>query len=342
MKTTNAEEIQPGQSWEIDLFRPEDGEGVAGLFLAVYGEGYPIRTYLDPDRLREENAAGRTISSVARTPRGDIVAHNALFRSAPFEGIYETGAGLVHPLYRGGKGLFTGVIEHGLTKAAPAFGLSGVYGESVCNHVFSQKACRSLGMTSHALEVDLMPAEAYVKEMAAAGRVASLLEFITVKPRPHEVFVPPAYTDAFRFLYEGLEEERTLKEAAASLPPGRASEVSGRYFDFAGVARIAVRSAGEDLAARMETEEADMASKGARILQTWLNLGEPWVGEAADLLRSRGYFFGGLLPRWFDTDGMLMQKVDHRPHWEGIRLEFDRAKRIMARVRADWEASRGA
>ncbi len=342
MKTKDVQGIEPGQAWEVDLFRPEDGEGVAGLFLSVYGEGYPIRTYLDPDRLREENAAHRTISSVARTPRGDIVAHNALFRSAPFEGIYETGAGLVHPLYRGGKGLFTGVIEHGLTKAAPAFGLSGVYGESVCNHVFSQKACRSLGMTSHALEVDLMPAEAYVKEMTAAGRVASLLEFVSVKPRPHEVFIPTPYMDAFRFLYEGLEEERTLKEATAPLPAGRPSEVSGRFFDFAGVARIAVRSAGEDFAARLEAEEADMAEKGAQILQIWLNLGEPWVGEAVGLLRSRGYFFGGLLPRWFDTDGMLMQKLDHRPHWGEIRLEFDRAKRIMAGVRADWEASRVA
>jgi hypothetical protein len=342
MKREDVPEIEAGQCWEIDLFRPEDGEGVAGLFLTVYGEGYPIRTYLDPDRLREENASGRTISSVARTPRGDVVAHNALFRSAPFEGIYETGAGLVHPLYRGGKGLFTGVIAHGLTKAAPAFGLSGVYGESVCNHVFSQKACRSLGMTTHALEVDLMPAEAYVKEMAATGRVASLIEFISVKPRPQEVFIPAPYKDAFRFLYEGLGEERSLREAGAPLPSGRSSEVSGRYFDFAGVARIAVRSAGEDLPARMEAEESEMAAKGARILQAWLNLGEPWVGEAAGLLRSRGYFLGGLLPRWFDTDGMLMQKMDHRPHWEEIQLEFDRAKRITAAVRTDWEASSAA
>jgi hypothetical protein len=331
--------IEPGQPWEFDLFRPEDGEGVAGLFLTVYGEDYPIQTYLDPDRLRKENEAGRTISSVARTPSGDIVAHNALFRSAPFEGVYESGAGLVHPLYRGGKGLFTGLIEHGLREAAPAFGVSGVYGESICNHVFSQKACRSLGSISHALEVDLMPAQAYAKEGSATGRVASLLEFFTLKPRPHEVYIPPAYAEAFDFLYRALGDERSPKEATEPLPSGRASEVSARYFDFAGVARIAVPSAGEDLPSRMEAQEAEMIRRGAKVLQVWLNLGEPWVGDAAALLRSKGYFLGGLLPRWFDMDGMLMQRMEHRPHWEGIRLEFERARAIRDLVRSDWEAS---
>ena len=76
--------IEPGQLWEVDLFRPEDAKGVTQLFLSVYGKGYPIRTYIDPKALMEENAAGRIISSVARTPRGDIVGHNALFQSAPF------------------------------------------------------------------------------------------------------------------------------------------------------------------------------------------------------------------------------------------------------------------
>jgi len=34
-----------------------------------------------PEQLIEENAAGRTISSVARTSKGDIVGHNALFEA---------------------------------------------------------------------------------------------------------------------------------------------------------------------------------------------------------------------------------------------------------------------
>ena len=30
------------QSWVIDLFRPEDAEGVVGLYQAIYGECFPL------------------------------------------------------------------------------------------------------------------------------------------------------------------------------------------------------------------------------------------------------------------------------------------------------------
>ena len=133
-------DIEPGQSWEVDLFRPEDAPGVTRLFRLVYGKGYPIRTFMDPEKLIEENAAGRTVSSVARTPRGDIVGHNAIFNSAPFKKTYESGAGLVHPAYRGGAGIFTKTVAHGLEVAAVKCGVVTIFGEPVCNHTFSQKA----------------------------------------------------------------------------------------------------------------------------------------------------------------------------------------------------------
>jgi hypothetical protein len=61
------------------------------------------------------------------------------------------------------------------------------------------------------------------------------------------------------------------------------------------------------------------------------------VGQAVDVLRKRGYFLGGILPRWFDVDGMLMQKITGRPNWEGIQLFSDRAKKILELIKKDWE-----
>ena len=73
------------------------------------------------------------------------------------------------------------------------------------------------------------------------------------------------------------------------------------------------------------------------VIQVWLNLAWPWINTAVLDLQTRGYFLGGLLPRWFDTDGMLMQKIIGRPNWEGIQLYFDRAKKLLEWVRTDWE-----
>ncbi|MBN1106361.1 MAG: hypothetical protein JXL84_23345 [Deltaproteobacteria bacterium] len=336
---SDADDIEPGQDWEVDLFRPEDAEGVVRIFRSVYGAGYPVRTYVESRRLIEENAARRTLSSVARTPRGDIVGHNALFNSACHPGTYESGAGAVHAAYRGGKGIFTRMVDHGLEAAKTFPWVNTVFCEPVCNHVYSQKLTEKAGFVPRALEVDLMPAEAYVKEESAAGRVAAFLCFRTYRPRPHAVHLPAAYRDVFRFLYEGLDDDREFRVSEQGIPAGTASDIRPRVFDFARVARVAVHEVGEDFAAGLEGLEKDLRGKGVLVIQIWLNLACAWVGQAVEILRERGYFLGGALPRWFDDDGLLMQKILKRPDWEGINLYGDRAAEILRLVRADWERS---
>ncbi|MFH0994686.1 MAG: hypothetical protein V1844_04210 [Pseudomonadota bacterium] len=337
--TTQMHDIEPGQDWEVDLFRPEDAEGVVRIFRTVYGEGYPVRTYIDPQLLIEANAARRTISSVARTPRGDVVGHNALFNSAAHPGTYETGAGAVHGAYRGGKGIFTRMVDHGLEVAAAFPLINAVFGEPVCNHVFSQKLTEKAGFVLRALEVDLMPAAAYEKEASAAGRVAAFLTFRTFRPRPHAVYLPAAYRDVLHFLYENLDDDREFRISGDAVPAGIVSDIRPQFFDFAGVARVAVHEPGADFSSRLNVLEKELEDRRIQVIQIWLNLACPWVGEAIDVLISRGYFLGGALPRWFDSDGLLMQKILMKPDWDAINVYTDRAAEILKLVRQDWDRS---
>ncbi len=328
--------VEPGQSFEIDLFRPQDAPGVANLFRTVYGEGYPIRKFIEPELLVEENAIGRTISSVARTPRGDIIGHSALYNSAPYTGIYESGAGLVLPSYRATAGIFTSLVAHGLEVAADKFEVDLVYEESVCNHIFSQKAAANLGLVTRAIEIGLMPAEAYEEEKSATGRVAATLDFKTLRPKPQTVYLPVRYEDALRFLYDGLDDRRVLLLADKDLPSGK-STITTEFFDFARVARMAVNDAGSDFESVLKQHEVIALGKGMIVIQVWLKLSWPWVGKVVEFVRNRGYSLGGILPRWFDDDGMLMQKIMGEPNWEGIHLYTDRAKKLLELVRADWQ-----
>ncbi len=330
------DDIEPGQNYEFDLFRPEDAEGVSQLFRTVYGDSYPIKTFIEPKLLIEENATGRTISSVARTPKGDIVGHNALFHSAPYDRIYESGAGLVHPAYRGGKGIFTNLGVHG-QEVAKEFCIELIYGEPVCNHPFAQKATASVGWITQAIEVDLMPAQAYDKEKSASGRVTALLDFKTLKPKPHTVYLPAVYEESMRFIYSGLDDGRDLVLSRDELSSPMKTEIKTQVFDFAQVARLVVHEAGGDSGGVLEREERSVLEKGVVVLQVWLKLSWPWIGQVVDILRKRGFFLGGILPRWFDVDGMLMQKIIGQPNWEGIQLHFDRAKKILEIVKADWQ-----
>jgi len=329
--------IEPGQQWEIDLFRPEDAEGVRQLFLSVYGEGYPVRTYLTPSLLIAENAAGATISSVARTARGEIVGHNAIFTSAPYKGIYESGAGLVHKDYRGGKGIFDGVIAHGINVGAAKFNVEAVFFEAVCNHIFAQKSTQKAGGIIHAVEVDLMPASAYTKEKSAPGRVASLLGFLTIRPGPHRVYIPAVYEEETRYIYAGLDDDRDIAVSVGDVEKDAVTVMDVRYFDFAQVSRTAVSRTGADFEEGFLARERELLDQGAMVLQVSLNLSEPWVEMPVEFLRKIGYFFCGILPRWLDSDALLMTKIIHRPYWEDIQLHTDRAKRILEDVRTDWE-----
>ncbi len=330
-------DIEPGQTYEFDLFRPEDAEGVSQLFRTVYGDGYPIRTFINPQLLIEENASGRTISSVVRTLKGDIVGHMALFHSAPGERTCELGAGLVHPSYRGGKGIYTGLALYGQDVTAKRFSIEMAFGEPVCNHIFAQKGTAKMGWTTQAIEVDLMPAEAYDKEKSASGRVTALLDFKTLKPKPHTVYLPAIYEESMRFIYTGLDDERDIVLAQEGFPFSTKTEIKTQIFDFAQVARLAVHDIGADFEHVFEDEEKGVWEKGMVVIQVWLKLSWPWVGQAVEVLRRRGYFMGGVLPRWFDMDGMLMQKMVGEPNWSGIQLYSDRAKKILEMVRKDWE-----
>jgi hypothetical protein len=334
-----ANNIQAGQPWEVQRFEPGDAEGVVRLFKSVYGDGYPVRTYVEPDLLIRENKAGRTISSVARTPRGDIVGHNAMFNSAPHPGTFESGAGVVHAAYRGGKGIFTRMVSHGLELAAELPGVDAVFGEPVCNHPFTQKLMNTLAFVSSALEVDLMPAAAYAKEASASGRVAAFLAFRTCRTRPHAVFLPRDYAGDLPFFYQGLDDKRDFRISEDAPPAGSRTDLSHQVFDFAAVARVAVPGVGEDFAARMAALETTLTAAGVLVIQVWLNLGQSWVSAAVETLRARGYFLGGVLPRWFDTDGLLMQKICKLPDWDGICIASDRLGQILELVRADWQRS---
>ena len=61
--------------------------------------------------------------------------------------------------------------------------------------------------------------------------------------------------------------------------------------------------------------------------------GEAWNGVGVELLRQSGYFLGGLVLRWFDSDGLLMQKVLEMPPLDSIRLYSERAHRILRFIR---------
>ncbi len=325
----------PSLAFHIDRFRPEDAEGIVRLVRSVYGPHYPIALFYDPKALTDANREGRYLSFVARTNSGEIIGVNHLFPSTPNPVLLECGVGMVHREYRG-AGVNTQILQYIYEVFVPEHPyIETVFGEAVCNHLFQHRLMRRFCFIETAVELALMPAAAYSKEQSAFGRVATLDCFRSYQKKPHRVFLPEPYADMLQAITVRLDDARETTASIESIPISESSVIDMQVFDFAQVARITVRSIGPDFEKVFDALERDAIERNALVLQTWLNLGTPWVGKAVEMLRDRGYFFGGLLPRWFDTDGLLMQKLRCNPNYEEIQLLTDFSKELLAYIRQD-------
>lgn len=96
---------------------------------------------------------------------------------------------------------------------------------------------------------------------------------------------------------------------------------------------------GDDFADRLLEIENQARMKGAIVFQVFLDMTQPWIGRGVDILRQEGYFFGGAFPRWFDGDGLLMQKLLCPPDFDNIILYSEEAKQLLEFIQRDWEQS---
>jgi hypothetical protein len=319
----------------IRLFDPVDAEGVALLFKEVYGDGYPIRTYYNPLQLIKAFEEKEIIPAVAVLPTGKVVAFMACYRSAPHDRVYETGVGLTLVEYRK-KGLSERLIEFLCQNLSRVTKMETIFGEAVTNHIYTQKISANAGMRETALEVDLMPAEAYTKENSAQGRVSALLLFKHFPQIEKEVYLPEHLDGFLREIYQEADFPRKLLKVRVKNAKRSESRLEEAYFDFARVNRITLWETGADLPHRLAAIEARIREKGGLVMQCWLRLDQDTVGWSARVLSDQGYFCGGILPGWFEHDGLLMQKVMAEPNWQGIKLYSDRSEQLLKLVKDQW------
>lgn len=326
--------------FEVGLFRSEDAEGVAQLFRSVHGDDYPIKIFYDPPKLIRANQEGDYYSIVARSAGGEIIGIHNLFRSAPSRDVYEWGVGLVLKEWRS-IGVSAAIERSMIESVVPEIGMHTVFGEPVTIHLQMQKHSENYGFQPTALEVGLMPGEAYSGEGVISNRVSTLSSFRVYRNIPQKIFLPVTYNEAIRFMYGELSSGRTFLESTEPIPLGAVSQANMELFDFAKVARIAFHETGSDFAERISDLESEAVENGSVVIQVWVKLTSPWIGMTVDILQARGFFLGGVLPQWFDDDGLLMQKLLFSPDFESIQLYSDRALRIRDLVKSDWQRSSG-
>jgi hypothetical protein len=337
MKIDYSIPVEPGQKFQIDQFKPEDARGIANLFYTVYGSEYPFETYYIPEKIIEENRNGNVYSVVARTPRGDIIGHGAMYRSIPpYKNLYEFGLYIVLPDYRESFAAYK-INKYIGNELIEIVKPDGLFGEAVCNHIITQKGGYIIGTKDVAIEIDLMSGETYKKENNASDRVSCLMLYRSIKDFFQEIFIHPAYEKEIEFIMSDLNIERKINYSVNEIPMDLKTEISVKFFEFAGVGRFNVSAAGSDFETVIANLEEEGRKNNTGVFQYFLNLAPPRAGKSIEILRKKGYFFGGYIPRWFSTDCILMQKNLTIPDFTSINLYSEKAKELLGFIRADWK-----
>ncbi len=324
--------IASDQEIEVGLFEPGDALGVSLCYFEVYGGEFPIDHVHDPDEVIHRNAGDDQYTIVARTPRGEIVGLGGLFRHAPNPDVYEVGQLMLLKPYR--RGWISSAIARHIFELLPqSLGLPVVFGEAVCNHTVSQRLTHEYGHLPTGLELECMPATAYARERSGSRNVSLLLTFDVRKDQSHDVYLPEAHGDLIVKMYGSLGLDRRIGQGN---DPAGTTESDGFLLPQAGFARITVQKTGMDFQDVVAKAESSAGPGG--LVQIYMNLGDPAAPGAIGKLRENGYFFGGLLPLWFGTDGLIMQKLPRPPAWDEVVLHDPAARDLAAYIRKDYES----
>ncbi|MDR3641311.1 MAG: hypothetical protein P4L39_08310 [Humidesulfovibrio sp.] len=315
--------VRPGLDYEVEAFRPSDAEGVCDLFYRVYKDAYPLDMYYIPDAVRDAVEKGALHPVVARLPGGEIVGFAALYHSSPpFAGLLEFGLGMVHPAYRGSLILFH--LTNELTARMTALpSVEAVFGEAVCDTIITQHSSSLFGFREVALELELMPGD-------GSGRISCLVMFRNIRDRRRLLHAPAFCAQELRKLVAWAELDREVAILGEGPHEAESTRLTVQIFPHARVMRGNVYSLAGDGAEALRQAEAAAMEQGCSVFQWFLNLAEPSAAAGGALLRQSGYRLGGLLPRWFDDDALLMQKLLDAPLAEHINLYSDRAREILA------------
>ena len=333
----NFKPTPPGQDFKVDFFKPEDAMGVVECCYSVYGDAYPIDTYYIPEKLIKENLNGNIYSVVARTDDKGIIGHGALYRSSPpFKGMYEAGQYIIQKQYRG-SGAVQEINKYITSTYPEKLGIAAFYGEPVTNHIITQKMGAKSGTIETALEIDLMPAEAYKAEQSAQGRVSTLLTFKILKDLKHKIFLPAHYLDKIKEDVMDLNLDREIVFPQNGELTIEKSKTEEQFFDFAGVGRLQIKEIGRDIYKLTDDFEKENRNRNYFVTQLFITLNEINVKDLFTHLNEKGYFYGGYLPRWMDSDAILLQKIVPEPTFEGLKLYSDKAKQLLNYIKKDWQ-----
>ncbi len=320
----------------VRLMRPGESLQVARLFYRTYGYSYANDTLYYPDKFAQLHQDGLIVSIVADVEGHGIAGHVALTKENPEDKIAEAGKAAVHPDFRG-YGFFN-IMMKALIEEGRRIGLSGIYGEAVTNHEYTQKAELKVGLRRCGFAIGMLPSDMSFKAINAqlSQRESVAYAFLPLSDRSDIVVYPPSqHMDFIQAVYANIGVRRIFAEAGKVSDSElgnssvRTSVVPGHGF-----AEIKIYSYGKDVVSEIRNIVKELKVKKFEEVRLFLNLEDPATPRFCTEFEKLGFFIAGILPYTSVGDALILQYLNN------VAIDYDRicavgeaAQQILAYVR---------
>jgi len=324
------------QDYTIRLLRPGDGIRVAQLMYRVYGYSYTYEDFYYPERLDHDLETGRHVGVVAVAADGEVVGLTGLER--PDLGPLAELEVAVAPAHRG-HGLRQ-LMGDRLQEEILRLGLTGLFGEAVTIHTFTQEASEGRGFKVAALK--LMDWQAKFKRVeslhpgmapeTAPQRESVVLYFKYLEPPGLvRVCAPSRHRGMLSRIYANLGV--VVEFVEPSVPSGF-GKLEVRYDKGTDVGTIQVNRIGSDTIPEIYQGLQDLKQiAGAAVIGLDLPLAQGGTPNLCDLAEVQGFFFSGVLPQFApDGDFLHLQYLNNEPDLERIRLFSPFAQELLGYI----------
>lgn len=293
----------------------DDVLGVARLFYRCYGyTAYQASIVYEPDRLAEYVRAGRHVATLAVTAGGVVVGHLASEVEEPGATTGRIGLLAVDPAYRSRKLSAQLGLPHVVRLLE--LGFVGQYTEAVTVHDRSQRAALAAG--GHECGVMLAAQQPTMDFQGLGGegdtRRAVMVVFGSFAEIPErDAYVPQAYAEAARTIYEQAGLRRTIRTATPrdelALPERTSFTLQLKHE--ASVAYVGVAQYGRDFDAQLLAQIDQLRLNHFEVIQLFLPLADPATAHLGGGLHEMGLSFTGIYPEYADGDVLVLQCLNN-------------------------------
>ncbi|MCL2072106.1 MAG: acyl carrier protein [Oscillospiraceae bacterium] len=300
---------------------------VPALVTAVYGTEYPSAYLYNPDEFWAKTEKGDIYPYIAINGEGKATGMISLIRLSVNSNAFELGQLMVTPEYRG-----TNVAELLISCiSSQELGFGVIYCESVTTHKFSQRSCIAGGFCDTAIKLNIMAPY----ENNSPGRISCVVSCIERGEMELWAYLPQVYKEEIALSLEGLSTR--VCRNASDISPNNPTlyTVNDDELTTSQYIIVSITEIGNDSAEMVQKLEEYAIKNQIKSLAVNIPLACPHNGAMVNALRSMGFFFTGVMPRWYrDSDALLMQKLyPNTPEWDKIKLFSDKIQAIAEKIK---------